>query len=122
MGELANKPTAVPDPEVVPDFDLDAVIAEREETPPFKFKFGGEWYTLPPRPDMVANTHLVAGRLDEGFARLFGPSQWERIQKSDAVLDDLGLLQLFEAYQEHIGEDLGESKASPKRSRNTAKR
>lgn len=122
MGELANKPTVVPDVQPEISFDLDRVIAERDVTPPFTFTFGGEVYSLPPRPDMIANTHLVAGRLDEGFERLFGPSQWDRIQKSDAVLDDLGLLQLFEAYQEHMGEDLGESKASPKRSRNTAKR
>lgn len=109
-------------PEVEYDYDLDAVIAEREAVKPFTFKFGGESFTLPPRPDMVAATDLSAGRLDEGFKRLFGESQWERIHASEAVLDDVALTALFERYQAHTGMDLGESKASQNSSRNTAKR
>lgn len=94
-------------------YDLDAVIAEREPARPFTFKFGGDVYTLPPRPDMRAAAALAAGRLDEGFAMLLGADQYERLQAAEAVFDDEALLSMMNAYQAHVGLDLGESAASP---------
>lgn len=119
--ETHGKPALVE--AVVEDiYDLDRVIAERDEKAPFTFRFGGEVYSLPPRPDMRAAAALSGGRLDAGFEMLLGKSQWERLQAAEAVFDDETLLAMMTAYQAHIGEDLGESKASQKSSRNTAKK
>lgn len=122
--EQRGKPALVEDAksDVEDVYDLDAVIAERTEKAPFIFRFGGEAYSLPPRPDMRAAAALSAGRLDDGFRLLLGEAQWERLQASPATFDDSAFLAMYEAYQTHIGEDLGESKASPSSSRKTVKR
>jgi len=112
----------VPAPDVEDIFDLDAVIAEREKKPPFVFRFGGESYSLPTRPDVRAAAALGAGRLDDGLRMMLGQAQWERLQEAEAVFDDQALLSIMEAYQKHTGDDLGESKASTRSSRNTAKK
>jgi hypothetical protein len=98
----------------VPDddeFDLDAVIAEREPVKAFRFRFAGERYTLPGDPDLRAIAALRADRLDEGFRMLLGEKQWDRMQAADAVFDNASFEALFERYQKHVG-DLGESQAS----------
>ena len=111
---------AVPDPD--PVFDLDKVIDEREPAKPFTFKFDGELYSLPARPDMLAAAALEGERLDEGFRLLLGTDQYARIQASEKVFDDVALVAMMTAYEKHIGENLGESEASATSSRNTAKR
>lgn len=103
-------------------YDLDAVLAEREEKSPFTFPFDGAKYVLPPRPDIRAAAALSAGRLDDGLRLLLGTEQWDRMQASTKVFDDEALVGLLDAYMAHTGEDLGKSKASTRSSRNTAKR
>lgn len=109
-------------PHVENVFDLDAVLAEREPKAPFVFRFGADTFSLPASPDLRAIAAFSAERLDEGFRILFGAEQWERLQASETVLDGEAFSALFEAYTAHVGEDLGESKASPKSSPRTAKR
>ena len=111
---------AVPDPD--PVFDLDACIAERAPARPFTFRFDGDLYTLPARPDMLAAAAMEGERLDEGFRMLLGTEQYARIQASEKVFDDEALVAMMGAYTKHIGENLGESEASATSSRNTVKR
>lgn len=113
----------VPDaPEVEDIFDLDALIAEREEKAPFVFRFGGEAYSLPPRPDLRAAAAFSDERINDGFRILLGAAQWERLQAAEQVFDDKAFESMYLAYQAHIGADLGESSASAKSSRATARK
>lgn len=112
---------AVPDEPAV--FDLDAVIAERETRAPFEFRFGGVQFTLPPELDVRVIAALSAGRFDDGLRMLLGSAQWEALQAVEEVFDADALNALFDAYGKHLGEDLlGESPASTRSSRHTAKR
>lgn len=88
-------------------FDLDAVVTE-SEAKPFDFTFGGEGYVLPAQVDLLAAASLEGGRLYDGFHRLLGDAQWERLLASDAVFDQARLKALMEAYAAHVGLSLGE--------------
>lgn len=92
-------------------FDLDAVANEANGEP-FRFRFGGEDYELPPSIDIRAVVAMQAGRLDEGLRALLTPAQWERVQASPSVLSGKVLLSLFEAYARHSGLTVGESSGS----------
>lgn len=121
--DLGRPVEAVPDTVEVEDvFDLDRVIAEREVKPAFVFRFDGETYSLPARPDMRAAALFADAQLRQGFEVLLGSAQWERLVASEATFDDQAFTAMYEAYQAHIGEDLGESKASTRSSKSTAKK
>lgn len=120
----ANEPTQGPQlvPAEPPAFDLDKIIAEREPKQPFRFVFGGDEYSLPPNPDLTAMALLTDPTTTrQGLAKLLGEEQWERLVSSEAILDVPALNALLEAYQDHVG-DLGESKASARSSKATAKK
>jgi hypothetical protein len=88
-------------------FDLDAIVTETDATP-FDFTFGGEPYTLPAQVDIVAAAALEGGKLYEGLHKLLGEDQWDRLLKSEAVLDTPKLKALMEEYARHVGLSLGE--------------
>lgn len=94
-------------------YNIDEVIAEREEKEPFEFVFDGETYTLPTRPDIRADAALMSGQLDDGFRLLLGAESWEKIKASPKVLDDDAFLGMYRAYQAHTGDPAGEDEASP---------
>ncbi len=96
-------------------FDLDAVIAEREreKREPFTFPFDGDDYTLPPSPDIRADSFFAAGNLAEGFRLMFGEEQWAKLVASKKHLDSDAFLALYHAYQQHTGDPAGEAPASP---------
>jgi len=121
--EQRGRPALVEDakPKVEGVFSLSKVLAEREEKPPFVFEFDGENYSLPSRIDLRAIAAFQSGRIDQGFQILLGAAQWDRLQAADGVFGDDEFGALFEGYQEHIGEDLGESAASTSSSRKPAK-
>lgn len=95
-----------------PTYDLDAVIAEREPRSPFTFRFGGEVYSLPAWPDLRAAAALDTGRIYDGLRLLLGAEQWARLQAAEAVFDEDAFVDMYRAYQRHIGAALGESGAS----------
>lgn len=119
-GEVAQLPE--PQPEGADIVDVDAIMAERVEKPPYVFRFGGEIYNLPPRADFRAIAAMSQGELDKAMRLLMGQSQWERLQDAEAVFTDETLKVVMDGYQAHMGEDLGESKASTRSSKNTARR
>lgn len=109
-------------PKVENIVDIDAIMAERDEKPPYVFTFGGEVYSLPARIDIRAVAAMSRGDLDVSMRLLLGQAQWERLQASESVFNDETLTVVMDKYQEHMGEALGESKASTKSSRSTAKK
>lgn len=88
-------------------FDLDAFIAEKTGEP-FRFRFGGADYELPPSIDIRIPGMLSNGDIAGAFRRMVGADQWERISASDAVLDQRAMLELVKRYVEHSGLGLGE--------------
>lgn len=103
-------------------FDLDAVLAEEAEQPPFTFTFDRHKYSLPATPDVRAIAAITAGRLDEGLRLLLNPDQWQRIQDSPKVLTATALGKVFDAYIEYgDGLTVGESAASTRSSKSTAR-
>lgn len=92
-------------------FDLDA-IANEATGEPFRFRFGGEDYELPPNIDMRVVAAMQSGRLDDALRQMLNTEQWARIQASTAVLNSQVLLALFERYSKHSGLSVGESSGS----------
>jgi hypothetical protein len=102
-------------------FDLDA-LAHEANGEPFRFRFGGEDYELPPHMDIRAVAAMSAGRLDDALRMLLGDAQWTRLQASPEVFDQHKLLALFNAYGAHSGMTPGESSASTGSSASTPNR
>ncbi len=100
-------------------FNLDAVVTESDATE-FPFTFGGEDYTLPAQVDLVAAAAMEGGKLYDGLHKLLGEAQWGRMLESSAVMDNVKLKALMEAYAAHIGVSLGESAGSTGSSSSTA--
>lgn len=123
MSAVEAVPNGADDEKPSAPFDLDAVIAEREERTPFEFTFGGELFVLPPSVDVRVVAALSGERFDDALRMLLGSEQWARLQAVEAVFDFAALEALFQVYGEHLGEDLtGEAAASTRSSRRTAKR
>lgn len=105
------------------EFDLDAVLAERNlDKPRFPFRFGGESYTLPPTVDLVMAAKISGGDLLGGLQALLGPEQWERLCAADAVFDSDAMGALMDRYMAYTGVGVGESEASTASSKSTAER
>ena len=62
--------------------DLDDI----DDPEPFQFRFGGEVYTVPSEPSLVALAAFDRGDILDFLAAMLGAEQWERIQASPAVL------------------------------------
>lgn len=104
------------------EFDLDAFIAAEGEEEPFRFRFAGESYVLPPRLDVRALGALAAGKIFDGLRLMLGDEQWDRLQAAQATFDDRALKALFERYAAHTGTTMGEPSASTSSSPATATR
>jgi hypothetical protein len=97
-------------------FDLDAALAEREPRVPFEFVWGGETYSLPASPNLLAFSRLTSGVTAEAYRALktiFGDDQYDRLEANPKVFDGPALAAFMEAYAEHADVDLGEASASP---------
>ena len=60
-------------------FDLDALAAEAKGEP-FRFKFGGEEYELPPSVNIIAIAYAQEGKLGAALRALMTPEQWARVK------------------------------------------
>lgn len=101
-------------------FNLDALQNDANQEP-FRFTHGGEEYTLPANPDLLAGVAFQRGDAEGGLRRLLGGDQWARITASDAVLDTGKFVKLMAAYEAHIGATAGELAASSNSSKSTAR-
>lgn len=100
-------------------FDLDALLREAVGDP-FRFRFGGVEFELPPTMDFRIIGALNEGRLDKAFRRMFTAGQWDQLEQVEAVLDLNAMMELLKAYGAHSGASLGESQASTTSSPPTA--
>jgi hypothetical protein len=94
-------------------FDLDAVIAEAGEPVRFEFTFGGEAFHMPAAADIdVVMVEQIEGASEGSTMRtLLGDDQWERLVALRAAghrLSGRHLAALLEAWQAHVGVELGE--------------
>lgn len=96
-------------------FDLDAVVAEAEQTP-FRFKFGGEEFTMSPLDLKMGLKELTTVEL---FQAILGEEQWARIVASPARLTEPAFVALLDRWTKHYGMAPGESPASPRSSVST---
>ena len=100
-------------------FDLDALAAEAGGEP-FRFTFGGEEYELPPRIDFRVGVALAEGD-SVGAVRYMLGEHWQRILDSEQTLDGHLAGELLKAYMEHSRTNVGESEASSRSSKSTAR-
>lgn len=100
-------------------FDLDALAAEARGEP-FRFRFGGDDYEMPPNVDIRAALAANEGRILDAFSILLGAEQWQRMLDSESTLDSDLFDKLMQAYYAHIGTSVGESRASSSSSKSTA--
>lgn len=109
------------DGEPVVHFDLDAVENEAVEEP-FRFAAGGEQFTCisPEDADWQTSADVETGEGLRAFvAELLG-DDYDRFAKLRVTNRQLN--RLIEAAQKHYGIQTGESKASPRSSRNKRRR
>lgn len=102
-------------------FDLDAVIAERDAKEPFAFTFDGAEYTMPNDVDVRVIDLLMEGELAGALELLLGDEQWSAIVASPKTLGTAALGDLVTAYFTHVGVDMGESSASTRSFKSTAR-
>jgi hypothetical protein len=95
-------------------FDLDAALGL-----PFTFTFDGQEYTLPPDVDFDTITALQSEHLQDAFAGLLGPEQWQRLDASPKVFGARAFTAVMKEYLTHLGLGMGESSASPPSVQNT---
>lgn len=111
-------------------FDLDAVAHEIEDKG-FRFTLKGEQYCMkhPKGIDSKALRMMEVSLSDnasevevitQNLKLLLGPEQFERFDKHDLMLGQLGAL--MERYEAHFGTELPESDASPRSSKKKARR
>lgn len=89
-------------------YDLDAVANEAQNEP-FKFKFGGQEYSIPCKEDVdtrVAEA-IEKGDLYLAFSYLLGPDQYDRFHAEP--LPARKAVALLEAWSSHNGISLGDS-------------
>lgn len=101
-------------------FDLDALAAEADSTP-FRFKFGGEEFEIPPMD--ITWAAIDGSQLShvDMFKLLVGDEQWARITASKARLTEPLFVALLDKWMAHYGVTLGESRASRRSSKSTAR-
>lgn len=99
-------------------FDLDALDAEANGRL-FEFRFGGELFTLPASPDMLAFAALAEGQLYSGLKLMLGDDQWQRMLAAKATFNAEKLAALMEQYLAHNGMSLGKSQGSTAPSKRT---
>ena len=92
-------------------FDLDAFVAEAEQEP-FRFRFGGQDFTLPAGMDLRIAAKMRSGQFLEALQMLLGEEQFARFDALPAVFDTRAATALLDRYAQHLGVSLGESQGS----------
>jgi hypothetical protein len=111
----SNKPTDPDSPKV---FNLNAVKAEADEFPPFRFVFGpnGERWEMTHQelisqiPVYEATVRGDAEGTLKSLQEAFGEEQWQKFRK--LTINKKQLDALYKEYSEHCGADEGESSGS----------
>lgn len=110
------------------DYDLDAALVEEENSEPFRFKWGGEVYSLPLLAALPADEQIEFENqpVVDQMIRLLGADAYERLTTepgADGRKLSMGRLRdLVDAWLAHQGLERGKSPASSDSSANTARR
>ena len=104
------------------DYDLDALVVEAENAPPFKFKWRDEVWHMPLMNAMPFRDQLdlEAATVEESMRLIMGEDQFERFIAEPISTGRIrGLIETWQRFQ---GLEPGESQASSRSSANTARR
>lgn len=109
-------------PEEQYDYDLDAVKLEVENAPPFKFKWRDEVWELPLMEalDFSDQLALESATVEDSLRLIMGSDQFDRF--TSEPISTARARNVIEAWQRHQGLEPGESRASSRSSKNTARR
>jgi hypothetical protein len=111
----------MPDEETY-DFDLDALVVEVETAAPFKFKWRDELWTMPLMfaMEFADQMALEDADVETSMRLIMGDDQFERFIA--APISTGRMRDLIAQWHKFQGLDPGESQASSRSSKNTARR
>ena len=110
------------------DYDLDALVVEEENAPPFRFRWGGKMFEMPlmlamPFEDQLA---LENATLQESMRVIMGSGAFDELMGTlgpdERPLSTGRIKALIEQWHRYQGLEPGESQASSRSSANTAGR
>ena len=103
------------------DYDLDALVVDAENAPPFKFKWRDEVWEMPLMNAMQFRDQLDLenATVDESMRLIMGDDQFERFMAEP--ISTGRMRDLIEVWQRFQGLEPGESRASRRSSGNTAR-
>lgn len=126
--QRSTKPVPI-DPDQRFDYDLDVLIVEEEDAPPFSFKWGGERFEMPlmmalPFADQLELEELTT---EESMRQIMGDDDFTRLLTTKGgpkgEPPSTGRMKaLIEAWHRHQGLEPGESQPSPRSYGSTAGR
>lgn len=83
-------------------FDVDALMAERDERP-FRFRWAGELWEFPARMDIRVVQAVDQGDVLGAVHMLLGDEQWQHLVDVPEVLDAVTLKAIVDRYVEKQG-------------------
>ena len=103
------------------DYDLDALVVDAENAPPFKFKWRDQVWEMPLMNAMLFRDQLdlEAATVEESMRLIMGEDQFERFIAEP--ISTGRMRDLIETWQRFQGLEPGESRASRRSSGNTAR-
>jgi hypothetical protein len=103
------------------DYDLDALVVEEENAPPFRFQWRGEIFEMPLMMGMDFKDQLAleAATVEESMRLIMG-GDYDRLVQEPISIGRMKAL--IEAWHRHQGVEPGELVASSRSSVNTARR
>src|SRR5262245_19477516 len=104
------------------DYDLDALVVEAGNAPPFRFKWRDEVWEMPLMMAMPFNDQLAleGATVEESMALIMGAEQFDRFIAEP--ISTGRMRDLIATWQRFQGLEPGESRASSRSSANTARR
>jgi len=103
------------------DYDLDALVVDAESAPPFRFKWRDEVWEMPLMNAMPFRDQLdlEEATVEESMGLIMGAEQFERFISEP--ISTGRMRDLIAAWQRFQGLEPGESRASSRSSKNTAR-
>lgn len=83
-------------------FDVDALMAERDQRP-FRWRWAGDVWEFPPRMDLRVVQAVDQGDILGAVQMLLGDEQWTRLVDVPEILDAVTLKAVIDRYVEKQG-------------------
>ena len=109
------------EPEEQYDYDLDALVVEAENAPPFKFKWRDQVWEMPLMDALEFSDQLALeeATVERSMELIMGEEQFA--QFIAGPISTGRMRGLIKAWQKHQGLEPGESRASSRSSKNTVR-